>query len=86
MYNRPNVSLIDISDKGTPIQEITEEGIRTIDNEYEFDYIISATGYDAITGGLKQIADQFRPCTTMSQADTFGCCLFTAASCCNTDE
>ena len=55
MYEKQNVSLIDISEKGTPIQEITETGIKTIDNEYEFDYIISATGYDAITGGLKQI-------------------------------
>jgi len=55
MYNKPNVSLIDISEKGTPIQEITEKGIRTADKEHEFDYIISATGYDAITGGLKQI-------------------------------
>ncbi|KAJ5059187.1 cyclopentanone 1,2-monooxygenase [Bipolaris maydis] len=32
MYNRPNVSLVDISDKGTPIQEITENGIKTIDS------------------------------------------------------
>ncbi|EUC40477.1 hypothetical protein COCMIDRAFT_41201 [Bipolaris oryzae ATCC 44560] len=55
MYNKMNVSLVDVSDKGTPIQEITEIGVKTIDNEYEFDYIISATGYDAITGGLKQI-------------------------------
>ncbi|EMD91816.1 hypothetical protein COCC4DRAFT_57164 [Bipolaris maydis ATCC 48331] len=33
MYNRPNVSLVDISDKGTPIQEITENGIKTIDSD-----------------------------------------------------
>jgi cation diffusion facilitator CzcD-associated flavoprotein CzcO len=55
MYNKPNVSLVDISDKGTPIQEITETGIKTADKDHDFDYIISATGYDAITGGLKQI-------------------------------
>ncbi|CAN9404124.1 unnamed protein product [Alternaria alternata] len=55
IYNRTNVSLVDVSDKGTPIQEITKKGIKTALREYEFDYIISATGYDAITGGLKQI-------------------------------
>lgn len=55
MYNEPNVSVVDVSEKGTPIQEITEKGIKTKDAEYEFDFIISATGYDAITGGLKQI-------------------------------
>jgi cation diffusion facilitator CzcD-associated flavoprotein CzcO len=55
MYNKPNVSLVDISNKGTPIQEITEKGIKTVDREHDFDYIISATGYDAITGGLKQM-------------------------------
>jgi hypothetical protein len=55
IYNKPNVSLVDTSEKGTPIQEITEKGIKTTNQEYEFDYIISATGYDAITGGLAQI-------------------------------
>lgn len=55
MYEKPNVSLVDIRDKGTPIQEITETRIKTIDNEYEFDYIISTTGYEVTTGGLKQI-------------------------------
>ncbi|KAI4664054.1 uncharacterized protein J4E79_003554 [Alternaria viburni] len=55
MYNKSNVSLVDISEKGTPIQEITEKGIKTTEKEQEFDYIISATGYDALTGGLKQI-------------------------------
>ncbi|CAN9468651.1 unnamed protein product, partial [Alternaria alternata] len=34
---------------------ITKKGIKTALGEHEFDFIISATGYDAITGGLKQI-------------------------------
>ncbi|KAH3970165.1 hypothetical protein HBI81_020790 [Parastagonospora nodorum] len=55
IYNQPNVTLVDISNKGTPIQEITEKGIKTAGLEYEFDFIVSATGYDAITGGLTQI-------------------------------
>ena len=55
IFNQPNVAIVDVSDKGTPIQEITEKGIKTKEAEYEFDYIISATGFDAVTGGLKQI-------------------------------
>ena len=55
IYNQPNVTLVDISDNGTTIQEITEKGIKTADQEHEFDFIVSATGYDAITGGLTQI-------------------------------
>lgn len=55
IYNQPNVSIVDISDKGTPIQAITEKGIKTSEKAHEFDFIVCATGYDAITGGLRQI-------------------------------
>ena len=34
----------------TPIERITPTGIRTSDADYEFDIIIYATGFDAITG------------------------------------
>ena len=47
-YNRNNVELIDI--RRSPIQEITPMGIRTGDQEYEFDIIVFATGFDAMTG------------------------------------
>ncbi|OBH10413.1 NAD(P)/FAD-dependent oxidoreductase [Mycobacterium sp. E1747] len=49
-YNRDNVLLVDVRE--TPIVEITPTGIRTSDQEYEFDVIIFATGFDAFTGGL----------------------------------
>lgn len=49
-YNRDNVTLIDV--KKQPIVEITENGIKTSDSEYELDIIIFATGYDAMTGPL----------------------------------
>ena len=52
-YNRDNVSLIDA--RSAPIQEITEKGIRTSDKEYEFDAIVFATGFDAMTGALNDI-------------------------------
>lgn len=53
IFNKPHVHLVDAN--ATPIQEVTEKGIRTSEKEWEFDFIISATGYDAITGGLAQI-------------------------------
>jgi cation diffusion facilitator CzcD-associated flavoprotein CzcO len=53
IFNKPNVTLVDSSK--TPIVQITENGIKTSDQEFKLDYIVCATGYDAITGGLKQI-------------------------------
>ncbi|CAB4805448.1 MAG: NAD(P)-binding protein [Actinobacteria bacterium] len=47
-YNRDNVTLVDI--RSAPIQEITPTGIRTADGEYEFDVLVYATGFDAMTG------------------------------------
>jgi cation diffusion facilitator CzcD-associated flavoprotein CzcO len=52
-YNRDNVLLVDI--RQTPIERITPKGIKTSDKEYEFDVIIYATGFDAITGPLTRI-------------------------------
>jgi cation diffusion facilitator CzcD-associated flavoprotein CzcO len=52
-YNRDNVHLIDISE--TPIERITEKGIRTTARDYEFDIIVYATGFDAITGAYDRI-------------------------------
>jgi cation diffusion facilitator CzcD-associated flavoprotein CzcO len=53
VYNRDNVELIDIM--AAPIERITPEGIKTSDKEYEFDIIIYATGFDAITGSFDKI-------------------------------
>jgi cation diffusion facilitator CzcD-associated flavoprotein CzcO len=52
-YNRNNVRLVDINE--TPIERITPKGIKTSDAEYEFDMIIYATGFDAITGAFDRI-------------------------------
>ena len=49
-YNRENVELVDI--RHSPIQEITPSGIRTEDEEFEFDIIVFATGFDAMTGSF----------------------------------
>ena len=53
VYNQPNVKLVDIND--TPIESITSAGLRTSEREYEFDTIIYATGFDAITGSYDRI-------------------------------
>jgi len=52
-YNRDNVLLVDVRE--TPIECITPKGIKTSDKEYEFDVIIYATGFDAVTGALTRI-------------------------------
>jgi len=53
VYNQPNVELVDINE--TPIERITPTGIRTSDRERDFDIIIYATGFDAITGAFDRI-------------------------------
>jgi len=53
VYNRDNVALVDI--KETPIERITPSGIKTSEREFEFDIIIYATGFDAITGSFDKI-------------------------------
>ena len=53
VYNQPNVQLVDI--KEAPIERITPNGIKTSNAEYEFDMIIYATGFDAITGSFDRI-------------------------------
>ena len=52
-YNLPHVRLVDT--RKTSIERITETGIKTSDAEYEFDMIIYATGFDAITGAFDRI-------------------------------
>ena len=52
-YNQENVELIDISE--TPIQRITPKGVLTSEKEFAFDFIIYATGFDAIFGSFNRI-------------------------------
>ena len=53
IFNQDNVELVDV--KETPIQEITPTGVRTEDGEYEFDALVFATGFDAMTGPYNKI-------------------------------
>jgi cation diffusion facilitator CzcD-associated flavoprotein CzcO/acetyl esterase/lipase len=49
-YNLPHVRLVDL--RKQPITRITENGIDTADESFEFDAIVYATGFDAMTGPL----------------------------------
>ena len=53
-YNRENVKLVDINDR-EPIVEFTETGIHTTKNEYEFDIVVLATGFQAYTGAQEAL-------------------------------
>ncbi len=49
-YNRDNVTLVDV--RATPIDSLTETGLKTSAGEYPLDVLIFATGFDAGTGAL----------------------------------
>ncbi len=49
-YNRDNVELVDISQ--TPIDRLTPRGLTVNGRDFEFDAIVFATGFDAMTGTL----------------------------------
>jgi cyclohexanone monooxygenase len=49
-YNRPNVDLIDVRDAA--IEAVTPDGLRVGGKEYQFDALVFATGFDAMTGAL----------------------------------
>jgi cyclohexanone monooxygenase len=52
-YNRSNVRLVNVAD--APIEQITETGLRAGGEEFEFDVLVLATGFDAMTGALLRI-------------------------------
>jgi cation diffusion facilitator CzcD-associated flavoprotein CzcO len=52
-FNSPHVHLVDLRE--TPLVKFTEAGLRTSEREYEFDAIVFATGFDAMTGALTAI-------------------------------
>ncbi|HEY7270292.1 MAG TPA: NAD(P)/FAD-dependent oxidoreductase, partial [Dehalococcoidia bacterium] len=52
-FNRDNVTLVDLQKE--PIEAITPNGLKTAAGEYEFDVLIYATGFDAMTGALNRI-------------------------------
>jgi acetyl esterase/lipase len=49
-FNLPNVNLVDL--RTSPITTITETGLDTANGSHEFDVIVFATGFDAMTGAI----------------------------------
>ncbi len=62
-YNRDNVTLVNA--RRTPIEEITATGIRTRDHDYALDAIVFATGFDAMTGAMRNIDIRTRAGVTL---------------------
>ena len=53
-FNRDNVTLVNVRDN--PIEEITAKGLRTADGtEYEFDVLITATGFEVVDGNYTKV-------------------------------
>ena len=52
-YNRSNVTLVDVS--GSPIERIVPAGLLVAGALHEFDVLVLATGFDAMTGALRRI-------------------------------
>lgn len=52
-FNRDNVDLVDL--RKDAIKRITEDGVETGKRSFEFDVIVFATGFDAMTGALNRI-------------------------------
>jgi cyclohexanone monooxygenase len=49
-FNRDNVTLVDLRRGG--IERITPRGVQTAQRHFEFDVLVYATGFDAMTGAL----------------------------------
>jgi cation diffusion facilitator CzcD-associated flavoprotein CzcO len=52
-FNEPHVHLVDITED--PIERVTERGVKTRDQDLEFDILIYATGFDAVTGSFNAV-------------------------------
>lgn len=65
-YNRPNVRLVDL--RRRPIVTITETGLELADELLEFDAIVFATGFDAMTGAVVAVDITGRDGTTLTEA------------------
>jgi cyclohexanone monooxygenase len=52
-YNRDNVRLVDL--RADPLESFTATGIKTRDNSHDFDAVVLATGFDAMTGAIERI-------------------------------
>jgi len=52
-FNRPNVRLVNL--RRQPIERVTRTGVQTVGEHHDFDALVLATGYDAMTGAILAI-------------------------------
>ncbi|HET6875619.1 MAG TPA: alpha/beta hydrolase fold domain-containing protein [Acidimicrobiales bacterium] len=64
-FNLPHVKLVDL--RKHPIATITETGIDTVDESMQFDAIVYATGFDAMTGALVAVDIEGRDGVTLKE-------------------
>ncbi len=64
-YNLPHVRLVDL--RKDPIKTISETGIDTVSDSFEFDAVVYATGFDAMTGALVSVDIAGRDGVTLKQ-------------------
>ena len=64
-FNRDHVRLVDL--RAQPITSITEDGIEFGDEAQEFDAIVYATGFDAMTGALVAVDIEGRQGLTLKE-------------------
>ncbi|MGD9999005.1 MAG: flavin-containing monooxygenase [Ilumatobacteraceae bacterium] len=55
-FNQDNVDILDVA--ADPIVRYTHKGLETESGDHEFDVIIFATGFDAVTGGILKLEIQ----------------------------
>jgi cyclohexanone monooxygenase len=64
-YNLPHVKLVDVSK--APIERFTANGIEVNGVEYQFDAVVSATGFAAMTGAFEKIRITGRDGRTLAE-------------------
>ena len=64
-YNRDNVRLVSLRE--TPLEEVTPEGLRTSEEQFDLDAIVFATGFDGMTGALFAIDIRGRDGVTLTE-------------------
>jgi cyclohexanone monooxygenase len=64
-FNRDNVTLVDLRRGG--IERITPTGVETAQGSFEFDILIYATGFDAMTGALLKMDIRGREGRTLAE-------------------
>ena len=64
-YNRANVKLVDV--RANPIEEILPHGLTAGGTVYDFDVLVLATGFDAMTGSVAKIDISGRSGQTLNE-------------------